>query len=1190
MAAVQFRILGPLEVSHDDHVVGPGQPKQRLVLAMLLLSPNRFVPADRLVDELWPDCLPAAPTASLRTQVSRLRKSLAPLGTDPIASLAGGYSITVHGGELDSWVFEHLVADARRSMAAECASIAAKQFEAALALWRGPPLAEFLFAEFAQPEIARLEEMRIGAIEDHVECRLVLGQHRELVGDLEALVREHPLRERLWASLMLSMYRSGRHAEALDAYQDLRRSLGGRLGIEPGETLKQLEEAILLGRGDLDWSPSARASTSESRRVGTFPFVGRHAEWATLEGAWEGAQRGIPSAVMVAGEPGIGKSRLLREFASHVSSRGAVVLHGRADEHLAMPYQCVAEALRCHCADREAMQRAAERFGTELVQVFPELSSKEASHGGPGIGDDDDNRYRIYETVLDLVASISRDAPVLLVLDDLHWAASGDVSVVRHLLRSQRTIPFLLLAAHRPLETALNSPLAATLADLRSNPLVRRLTLSGLDVSEVGEMLEAMKGFALNSEETYVAEVIQSRTTGNAFFVTELIRTVTELGGWPSSGVGRIATEAIPTGVSEVIDRRLAALPATAREVLRLAAVAAPHFTLPLLERAVEEGGAEDVLDAVELACGAHLLVERDDHGGGYEFAHGIVADCIYAGLSRPRRAGLHRRIGEVLEQLPHRGGLGVSRLLYHFDSAAGTGCDGKAASYALVAAREALAQAGWEEAVILADVGLNALEREESLDRLLQCDLLTLVAHGRSRMGLADGARQACFAAAAIARALGDGRRLAAAALHYEFDPSSGAPAQFEEGCGLINEALRADIDDDLRARLVARLARHRATGGGEGPRAEEIGRRAYELARATGQVQAIVEAIDTQLITLMGSPRLSDRIALADQLLAYSDGPGVRSRGYGARASARISAGDIEGWMADNAACERLAVEGRNVDRRFVAMLWRGTSAMLDGRFDDADALTREALSLIPSRIATVGPRRGFVLAYERGSLRAFKNTLMASFETHRDDPSGPALWGAVALCHAELGEFSEARSLLETLAADDFSRIPCEQSSPGPLAWLAEACALVEDPITSSRLYELLVPYRGQLAVVGCLACLGSTDRYLGMLAATRGHFEAAAGHFRHALGAESRLGLQVPLAHTQYWFARALLHQDDSELRAQAQGLLANCSATARRLGMAGLAKAVRDLEPIGPCSGAGGTGFVNSERTASGERT
>ena len=257
---MEFRILGPLEVWDEGGEVSLGGPKPRALLAVLLLHPNEVVPADRLIDELWGEDSPEDAAAALRVNVSRLRKALA---QDVLTTRSPGYVIRVEPDELDLHRFERLVDEGRSLLARGLAADASERLRDALALWRGPALADFAYESFAQAAIARLEEIRLAAVELRIDADLALGRHDELVGELEALVAEHPLRERLRRYLMTALYRSGRQAEALDAYQDARRALVDELGIDPSPALQELERAILRQDPSLDVEAPAPAGVRE---------------------------------------------------------------------------------------------------------------------------------------------------------------------------------------------------------------------------------------------------------------------------------------------------------------------------------------------------------------------------------------------------------------------------------------------------------------------------------------------------------------------------------------------------------------------------------------------------------------------------------------------------------------------------------------------------------------------------------------------------------------------------------------------------------------------------------------------------------------------------------------------------------------------------------------------------------------
>jgi DNA-binding SARP family transcriptional activator len=260
---VDFRILGPLEVADSGRLLVVGPAKERALLALLPLRTNEVVSRDRLIDQLWCAEPPASAVTVLQTYVSHLRTVLP---SERLVTRPPGYAITVGADELDLRCFQGLVAQGEAALDAGNARTAADTFREALGLWRGAALADFAYEPFAQPAIRRLEELRLAALERRIDADLALGGHRGAVGELEALVREHPLREGFRGQLMLALYGAGRQAEALEAYQDARRTLVDELGLEPGPALQELEEAILQQDPALGFTSPIRPMQSEPAR------------------------------------------------------------------------------------------------------------------------------------------------------------------------------------------------------------------------------------------------------------------------------------------------------------------------------------------------------------------------------------------------------------------------------------------------------------------------------------------------------------------------------------------------------------------------------------------------------------------------------------------------------------------------------------------------------------------------------------------------------------------------------------------------------------------------------------------------------------------------------------------------------------------------------------------------------------
>jgi WD40 repeat protein/DNA-binding SARP family transcriptional activator len=310
---LEIRVLGPIQASADGHPLVLGAGKPRAVLAMLALRPGETVSTDRLIDGLWGEGPPATAVKLVQLYVSQLRKALAASGNGgEIVTRGRGYELRLDAGAVDAARFERLVAEG-----------AARE---ALALWRGPALDDVADEPFAAGEIRRLEELRLAAVEVAVEGDLEAGRHRQLVAELDMLVTEHPLREKLHAQRMLALYRCGRQAEALEAYRRARATLVEEIGIEPGPELRRLHEAILRQDPSLELSESDGGELPPELDT-RIPLVGRDRELGWLREHWQRACKGAERLVLVAGAPGIGKTRLVAELAGEIERDGAAVLY-----------------------------------------------------------------------------------------------------------------------------------------------------------------------------------------------------------------------------------------------------------------------------------------------------------------------------------------------------------------------------------------------------------------------------------------------------------------------------------------------------------------------------------------------------------------------------------------------------------------------------------------------------------------------------------------------------------------------------------------------------------------------------------------------------------------------------------------------------------------------------------------------
>src|SRR5829696_525248 len=436
----EYRLLGPLEVVHRGEAVPTGGQRKRAVLARLLLEANRTVSVDALVDALWGEHVPSTAVKMVHIYVSQLRKVL-PSGV--LQTRPPGYLLEVAPEAVDLLRFERLRKEGREALAGGDAVTAAERLTAACALWRGPALAEFS-EPFAAATAAYLDELRLVAVEDRVEAELALGRHRDVAGELQALVASHPLRERPRRQLMLALYRQGRHAEALTAFQELRAALRDDLGIDPSASLAELQYRILNQDPALDHASAAPAPSHPVPVPVPEPpagdmFVGRAAELVRLEQALDGATAGHGATALIAGLAGIGKTRLTGELAERARRRGATVLTGRCIDLVgaALPYFPIAEALR-------------PLRGTAALDGLQELSC--LLPGSPAASTNRNacpSQLHLFEAVRTALERLSDTAPVVLVLEDLHWADGSTLDLLAVLAQAVHGGRVLVVATWR---------------------------------------------------------------------------------------------------------------------------------------------------------------------------------------------------------------------------------------------------------------------------------------------------------------------------------------------------------------------------------------------------------------------------------------------------------------------------------------------------------------------------------------------------------------------------------------------------------------------------------------------------------------------------------------------------------------------------------------------------------------------
>ncbi|MDX1658227.1 MAG: BTAD domain-containing putative transcriptional regulator [Nitriliruptorales bacterium] len=642
MTGRDVRLLGSIEVVDDGGAtVDLGGPKPRAVFAMLALVPGEVVSVDRLVDGVWGSEAPGSARRSLQTYVSSLRKTL---GTDAIQQRGAGYVLDVADGQVDIERFRALAAEARDT---DGPAERLRLLDRALELVRGAPLEGVGDAPFADTARPGLEEEVLDVTERRLDTLLELGRDREVIRDLQELVVTHPLREGFRAQLMLAQYRAGRQAAALEVYEQTRETLAEELGIDPSPQLQELHQRIL--RQD----PSLQADTPEAAAADRVPssdlaapselssreLVGREAEVERLHTILSDTTAGRPRVVLLGGEAGIGKSRLLAALLDGAERRGYRAMMGHCVDlgDSALPFAPIAQVLRAfeRRSDPEEVDEVLGRSRPELARIVPEL----AEEGASGLAvDADSQRAVVFAAVLDTLDRMSQQRPALLAVEDIHWADRSTLDLLVYLARNLSVERLVLVATFRTDELHRRHPLRRPLAELTRLPQVERLDLAPFGRQAVADQLERILG---DEPDEGLVDRITERSGGNPFYVEELLAA----GG----AAGPPGADDLPPALHDVVADRVEQLSDDTREVVAVAAVAGERVEHRLLD-AVDRVGS-GLVGALREAVEHHVLVPE---GEGYRFRHALVREVIYDDLLPGERSSLHRVIAETLRSNPH--------------------------------------------------------------------------------------------------------------------------------------------------------------------------------------------------------------------------------------------------------------------------------------------------------------------------------------------------------------------------------------------------------------------------------------------------------------------------------------------------------------------------------------------------------
>ncbi len=1100
-------MLGTTGVTGDD-----GQPvdmparKRRAILAALVLRLEGGASADALLDLVWGDSPQRAGHGSLHSYVSGLRRALEP-GLGPrqrpttLLTTDQGYRLALPRDHVDALLFADTVRSRHRALVPLGSQLAGGSqagwpsrgevsahvdaLEQALTSWSGEPYADLPDHPDVLAERAALEELRLTAEEDRVLGLLALGDHATVVAATEQATARHPLRERLWALHALALTRAGRQGDALAALRQARTHLADELGLDPGQELRDLEQAILQQDPALhrwlreDPAPAVPPRPVEgaperplnrTRPPGVAPrarvpweTVGRADEEKALTTLLEQAATGRMTLGALVGEPGIGKSRLVEQVVAEARALGFAVGVGRCSQDDGAPplwpWRAVLRAVAAQCGEDE-----------------PEVSLETAG------ADPERAAFAAWESLAGHVRRWAATQPVLVVLEDLHWADRATLRALAHLVDTQddEGLPLAVITTRRPFPRPEGT--AGDVEELWARRHATRLDLTGLTPEESRTLL------ALVTHEQVDDTVLvdwHERSGGNPFFLVELARLD--------------ASDGVPATLRELILRRVDQLPADVADLLRQAAVAGREFSVDVVAAA----GGLDVDDVDRMLDGARSLgLVRDREPGRVAFDHALTRDALVDSLSPTRRARLHARVAHALETDPDvalavPGPERVSELATHW-LAAGPTHTSRAWRAASAAAELPRAAYSHEEATQLMRAAVEAHRRDPEGTRAERYDLLMVCVRDAQRMADWTIVIECATEAIALARAEDDLTRLADAAaalsnltlwtVHQLGVVDADLVDDLRWGLGRVGEG-----DSPERCRLLGALAVELYYDPGARAEREALGRASVDLARRLGDPALRWWAMRACYIATWYPDTLEERLALSRECVVVADEWGdddARAVSLAALAGTLLEAGDADGYQ-QHAEPARQMARSRRLSYVLVALGMVDLCHAAMSADHDAVARCLEDLHRLRTWVEIPGQD-----AHEAGTM------LLEGFWTLQ--PPEPFLEAMVALALtppgvivrdttlallARMGRLEQAREIVRATA----------WQGPQATGWslcadatgMAEVAVVLDEPALVRRARDLLEPLRGRISVAGISTSYGPVDGYLALAEAALGN---------------------------------------------------------------------------------------------------
>jgi class 3 adenylate cyclase len=925
---------------------------------------------------------------------------------------------------------------------------------------------------------------------------------------------------------------------------------------------------------ELDWEPVGmvvdRVPLPPLLEVVEPVVVGRDAPLEELQKTFADASSGARQVVVVGGEPGIGKTTLMSVLARQAHEDGAVVCYGRTEKDLGLPYQAFVQALDHFVthAPADVLETHVEEHRGELARLVPTLVRQVPGCPPATTTDPDSEKYLTFGAVVGLLSLAAREQPVLLVIEDLHWADRPTLQLLRHLTAVPELGAVMLVGTYRTTDIGPSHPLTETLATLRREPGVTRVELDGLSHASVSELVTTLAGHEIEDEEQLrLIESLTVETHGNPFFVREILRHLADSGGLVQNAQGQWSvTEALratglPQSLQEVVTQRVVHLGKDSTRVLTYAAVMGSEIELDVLADVVELD-LENLIDLVEQAERSAILTEVPGRTSHVSFVHALVPAILYDSVSTVRRCRMHRRIAEAIEDRYGDDPGRAAFLAHHWREARD---QAKALEYARRAGLGALdALAPNEAARWLADA-LALLEAEDTA--ILRCDLL--VAYGTAQRQSGDpGFRETLLEASRLAAELGDPDRMAAAALANSRGNWSVTGAVDLERVAALDGALARATDPALAARLFAMVAAERTFDASYDERADLL-RRAKDLVPPDDP--ATLVSVYNLVVEIVRHPRqLRQRLDDAAVSLSVArelGDPVALFWAVGHRMRATFEAGLVE--ESDGLFHEMQAIASGIGEP---ALLWQARYALamrtlLHGDAELGDQLAADAYQLGES--AAQPDALMYYLAqvdmslWMQGRLHEVIDALEQSMIEH---PGVPGFRAALTRALAHGGRFDEAAEILAEAREKSFGDITEDLVWTHGITTYAETAVLLNDAASAEILADLLGPYAEQVAFTGANSN-GHVSHYLGALSTVLGNYDEAEDYFHTASRWNAAVDAPYLACLTDVQWASMLQRRGHPGDDQRAESLLDRAGELARARGFAGVTREVEALHTV-----------------------